>query len=332
MDWAGESCPLVSVIVPNYNHARFLPKRIDSILRQTYQDFELILLDDCSTDDSRAVLSRYAVESRVRIEFNQVNSGSTYKQWNKGVRLAQGKYVWIAESDDYADRRLLERLVSVLDSDPGIVFAYCRSWRVMDDDRIEGFVYFPPDRLNPRWQMDFCAEGREECRNYFARYNPVRNASAAVFRKAVYEGVGGADETFHLLGDWKLWAGMALTGKVAYLSEPLNYQRFHGANTQTKTSASVIVTEVAEIARWLWSRVTPSETVIEAFCEAIPQFWVPSLMSFHVPLEVKRAIWRDVKSVDPHPFRRVWRPAAGTIQRKFARHWRGLCSIFSPTM
>src|SRR5246127_2931841 len=103
--------PTVSVVVPNYNHARFLPERIESILRQSYQDFELILLDDCSSDDSRAILSQYADDPRVRLEFNAVNSGSTFKQWNKGVRLARGKYVWIAESDDYADERLLQRLV-----------------------------------------------------------------------------------------------------------------------------------------------------------------------------------------------------------------------------
>src|ERR1700756_5018477 len=99
--------PTVSVIVPNYNHARFLPKRIDSILRQSFQDFELILLDDCSTDDSRSILSQHASDPRVRIEFNQVNSGSPFKQWNRGVGLARGQYIWIAESDDYADERFL---------------------------------------------------------------------------------------------------------------------------------------------------------------------------------------------------------------------------------
>ena len=124
--------PKVSVVVPNYNHARFLPKRIDSILGQTFQDFELILLDDCSTDDSRSILSRYADDPRVRIEFNAVNSGSTFKQWNKGVRLARGEYVWLAESDDYADERLLERLVSVLEAEPEVTFAYCRSWRISE--------------------------------------------------------------------------------------------------------------------------------------------------------------------------------------------------------
>src|SRR5215469_17881071 len=106
--------PRVSVVVPNYNHAQFLPKRIDSILGQSFQDFEVILLDDCSTDDSRSILSQYSAPPRVRLEFNQTNSGSPFKQWNKGVRLANGKYIWIAESDDYADERLLERLLAVL--------------------------------------------------------------------------------------------------------------------------------------------------------------------------------------------------------------------------
>src|SRR5580698_4852658 len=125
--------PTLSVIVPNYNHARFLRRRVDTILLQTFQDFELILLDDCSTDDSRSILTSYARDPRVRIEFNSVNSGSCFKQWNKGVRLARGKYIWIAESDDYADERLLERLVAAVESDPKVAFAYCLSWGIRAD-------------------------------------------------------------------------------------------------------------------------------------------------------------------------------------------------------
>ena len=71
--------PTVSVIIPNYNHARFLQQRIDSVLNQTFQDFELILLDDCSTDGSRSILARSVDDPRVRIEFNEINSGSTFK-------------------------------------------------------------------------------------------------------------------------------------------------------------------------------------------------------------------------------------------------------------
>src|SRR6267378_3052037 len=132
--------PTVSVIIPNYNHARFLRQRVDSVLRQTFQDFELILLDDCSSDESQAILREYAGDPRVRIEFNEKNSGSTFKQWNKGARLARGKYVWIAESDDYADERLVERLVRALDTDPEITFAYCGSWQISEDGQQNGFV------------------------------------------------------------------------------------------------------------------------------------------------------------------------------------------------
>ena len=205
--------PPVTVIVPNYNHARFLPKRIESILKQTFQDFELILLDDCSTDDSRAILSSYASDPRVTIEFNKVNSGSAFKQWNRGVRLARGEYVWIAESDDYADPRLLERLLAALEADEKVTYAYCRSWRAMEDGHVDGFA----DPLLSasevlRWSADFCADGPQECRTYLVLANPTANASAVVFRRKVFEQVGGADERFRIAGDWKLWASMALQG------------------------------------------------------------------------------------------------------------------------
>jgi glycosyltransferase involved in cell wall biosynthesis len=130
----------VSVIIPNYNHARFLPRWIESVLRQTFPDFALILLDECSTDDSRSILSKYADDPRVRIEFSEVNSGSPFKQWNKGVGFARGEYIWIAESDDYADLKFLERLSAALRAEPTTAFAYCRSWRISPDDRANGFV------------------------------------------------------------------------------------------------------------------------------------------------------------------------------------------------
>src|SRR5712692_7414539 len=168
--------PTVSVIIPSYNHARFLRQRIESVLRQTYQDFEVILLDDCSTDDSRSILSEYAGDPRVRMEFNEVNSGSTFKQWNKGVRLARGEYVWIAESDDYADERLVERLVRVLDADPEVTLAYCRSWNIGSNDQHLG----PDSYLNRldanHWTSDFVVDGLEECRRVFIHENPVPNA------------------------------------------------------------------------------------------------------------------------------------------------------------
>ncbi len=315
--------PTVSVIVPNYNHAKFLRQRIETILAQAYQDFELILLDDCSKDESREILREYAGDRRVRIEFNEVNSGTGYKQWNKGVRMAQGKYVWIAESDDYAEPRLLERLVRVLEEDRGIVYAYCRSWCVTDE-KIDGYVRFGDDAQNPRWDNDFCADGREEFANYFAWYNPVRNASAVVFRKNAYERVGGADESYRLSGDWKLWATMALAGKVAYVCEPLNYQRFHGANTQMNTNIATTVWEILEIARLLHERVRPSEEVLGKFQKWTASLWISAVLSLHTPSRYRWSMIRNGIAIYPHPFRGVPKAALDVLNLKIQRHWRAL--------
>ena len=324
----------VSVIVPNYNHARFLRRRIDTILGQTFVDFELILLDDCSTDNSRDILTAYADDSRVRIEFNAKNSGSTFKQWNKGVRLAKGKYVWIAESDDYADEKLLERLVEILEHDEKIAFAFCRSWRVTDDDQLKGFedAYFRYQSPHG-WNADFCVEGQQECRSYFLFENLVPNASAVVFRKVVYERVGGADESMILCSDWKLWAAMALANRVAYTSEPLNYYRLHDASLRGKTtrgSAGVSVPESLQVVRWILDRLSLSEAELLKVYKAHAAGWVPEMMSTRIPLSAKSAILRHVRAIDPHPMRRVTGPAIETVRRKLLRHWRNFLSLVTP--
>ena len=322
----GAPMPKVSVVIPNYNHARFLRKRIDSVLQQTFQDFELILLDDCSTDDSRSILSSYAADPRVRIEFNDANSGSTFRQWNKGVRLARGEYVWIAESDDYADEKFLARLVAVLDADPKIAYAYCKSWRVSAGGDLDGFADNYLADLDPhRWTADYCADGREECRNYFIRTNSVPNASSVVFRKATFEQVGGADETLRLCGDWKLWGAMALTGKVAYLAEPLNFFRFHDSTVRKKSEhMSADVVEYLTVFHWVLDRVTPPKAVLNNLRDVASAMWVPVIMSTHVSVPRKRAILREVRAIDPHPIRSAIRPALATIRIKLLRHWHAL--------
>ncbi len=321
----------VSVIVPNYNHARYLPQRIDSILRQTYQDFELILLDDCSTDDSRSVLSRYAGDPRVRIDFNEINSGSTFKQWNKGVRMANGDYVWIAESDDYADEKLLETLVKALDRDEHVAYAYCRSWQVDADGTVHGSGDWHLDTLDSQlWHADFVMDGREHCRKYSLRSPVIGNASAAVFRKSAYASVGGADESLRLCGDWKLWVAMALTGRVAYANACLNYFRYHSAAVRSATARDARdVIEKLVVLRWILDQVGVDDVDVRHACKEAANHWVPALMSLGLSVRTKLAVWRFIKRLDPHPVARAGKPAALTIGRKIAKHWRALRPAFA---
>ena len=99
---------MVSVIIPNYNHASFLKQRIDSVLNQTYPDFEVVILDDCSTDNSKSIIEQYRGHHKVNnIVYNNINSGSSFQQWKKGIDFAKGEWIWVAESDDYAHENLL---------------------------------------------------------------------------------------------------------------------------------------------------------------------------------------------------------------------------------
>lgn len=108
--------PLVSVVVPNYNYKRYLNLRIQSILQQTYQNIELILLDDASTDGSEEVLSDYQDHAKVsHILLNEHNTGNPFKQWFKGMQLAKGKYIWIAEADDLCELTFLEKVVPLME-------------------------------------------------------------------------------------------------------------------------------------------------------------------------------------------------------------------------
>jgi glycosyltransferase involved in cell wall biosynthesis len=324
--------PKVSVVVPNYNHASFLPKRIESVFGQRFQDFELILLDDCSTDESRSILRGYASEPRVRVEFSEANSGSPFKQWNRGVRLAQGEYVWIAESDDYADDGLLERLVAVLDAEPQVVFVNCRSWRVHADGRIDG--YADSDLLDldrDKWANDFDADGREECSNYFVRFNSVFNTSSVLFRRVVYEQVGGADESFRYCGDWKLWAAMALQGRVAHIKEPLNYYRVHSTNvTEESKRQGLAAAEYLRVIRWILGQVTPTAAAREKLSETLSWCWEPAVTTRCVPLKRRLLILRDAVAIDPHVLRRAIPVGLGAIRRRFLRSWRSIRSGVNP--
>ncbi|MBL0334186.1 MAG: glycosyltransferase family 2 protein [Chitinophagaceae bacterium] len=115
--------PLVSVIIPNYNHAHCLEARIESVLAQSFSDFEMILLDDASADNSVAIIEKYRSHPKTtQVLLNSINTGSPFAQWQKGLASARGKWIWIAESDDIADPSFLETALGKLDQQPDASF------------------------------------------------------------------------------------------------------------------------------------------------------------------------------------------------------------------
>lgn len=221
---------MVSVILPTYNHAPYLRQRIGSILDQTYQDFELIILDDCSPDNSREVIETYRGNPHIsHIVYNETNSGSTFKQWKKGVELAQGEYIWIAESDDYADISFLEKTMESMQK-YNSAFSFSQT-TIVDKDSNE--VMTQPAIL-PGETMELDQFTRE----YLLFSNPVSNASMVVFRKDMLDkSLWNQITDFKYCGDWLLWASFVGNGQttVSEVKEYLNYFRTHAVNVSNKS-------------------------------------------------------------------------------------------------
>ncbi|MBS1731248.1 MAG: glycosyltransferase family 2 protein [Bacteroidetes bacterium] len=221
---------MVSVIIPNYNHAAYLSKRIESVLNQTYQNFEIILLDDASTDKSRAIIEKYRGHPKVsQIIFNEKNSGSTFLQWQKGMNLAKGNLIWIAESDDWCEPGLLEVLVNGIQNNPGCVLAFCQSYCIENEEK-------------EKWHSS--ADKEEEVvkgTRFFEKrliYGcTIFNASMAIFKKEFALKVPNAYTQYQMAGDWFFWIHLVQWGDVFISNQLLNYFRKGTQNVSSKLYA-----------------------------------------------------------------------------------------------
>ncbi|MFD1601635.1 glycosyltransferase family 2 protein [Flavobacterium artemisiae] len=223
--------PLISVIVPNYNHGKFLEKRLDSIFKQTYNNFEVILLDDCSTDNSREILSKYADDGHVsHCVFNETNSGNTFRQWKKGIELAKGKFIWIAESDDFCDLSFLEKVSKPLTINDKISLSYCQSNRVDSSDKITGSWKTYTESLDPiQFTQNFILDGDFFIEKFLINKNVIPNASAVLFRK---EKLQISNQLFNTpalryCGDWVIYFQVIMKQEVSFIAESLNNFRYH---------------------------------------------------------------------------------------------------------
>lgn len=216
--------PLISVIIPNYNHAPYLRQRIDSVLAQTYPNFEVILLDDSSTDNSRDVIAEYANEARITdIILNEVNSGSTFVQWQRGFDLAKGEYIWIAESDDVADRLFLEKVVGQMLSVENCVLGFSGSNFIDQNGNLLDYSWDEPKQYHSNGIYD----GLLFAKQRLLYKNLLYNASMIVFRKDCLKNVDPIYRTFRYCGDWSFWLDICMQGKVVEIKEKLNNFRQH---------------------------------------------------------------------------------------------------------
>ena len=198
--------PLVTVYITNHNYGRYIEQAIQSVLRQTQRDFELIIIDDGSTDNSREVIERYAEHRQVVTIFQQ-NKGLNVTN-NIALRAARGKYVMRLDADDYLDEHAVEVLSGVLEREPdaGLVFP---DYYLVDE---QGHV------LEQVRRHDFDEVTLLD--------QPAHGACTMMRREALLE-LGGYDESFTCHDGYDLWLRFIQHGRVRNVNLPLFYYRQH---------------------------------------------------------------------------------------------------------
>lgn len=242
----------VSVVIPNYNYSSFLNERIDSIIHQTYPIHELIILDDCSTDNSVEVIKEKLKEiTFIPTKFieNESNSGSVFSQWQRGIKEVTGDYFWICEADDSADPSFLETVMKGFE-DEQVVLSYSDSMRIDDNNEIirkncqDLYNMFSSNH----WDHDYINDGKSEIIHYLSVLNTILNVSGVVWKKEsdILDIIEQA-KNFKVAGDWYIYIKLLERGKVAFFSQSLNYYRKHVGSVTSSIKADEEYKEIVQI-------------------------------------------------------------------------------------
>lgn len=275
----GHKVPTVSVVIPNYNYARYLEERINTVLQQDYPIKEILILDDCSTDNSIEIIDAYAKKypDIIQKHVNKENAGNVFKQWNKGFELAKGDFVWIAEADDLSDPAFLRRVMGLINTDSDIVMCYSQSKMIDENGKIIGENYFcyTDDVDSEGWKRDYVSDAHAELVEHMVVKNTIPNVSGVVFKNADYSEIMRAAMGYTVAGDWRVYADILLQGgKIGFVSDSLNYHRRHANSVTTDLKAEKHYQEVVEMQNYMMEMLDlTSDERVEKYREFLKEYF-----------------------------------------------------------
>jgi len=212
--------PRVTILLTCYNHLAYLPAAVAGVRCQTFRDFEIIAIDDGSTDGTREWLRQRA---DIRSIFNEANLG-TYETLNVGLRLARGEFIAVLNDDDLWAPEKLERQVALMDTHPEVGLVHTGGFFINGaGDRTEGN---PLGFAFPTFETGDVLLGLV--------YENKIIASAALARRSCFDELGGFNRDYFGSGDWEMWFRIAEHWHVGFVDAPLTMYRVHGANASHK--------------------------------------------------------------------------------------------------
>jgi glycosyltransferase involved in cell wall biosynthesis len=264
LEQLGHNYKKISVIVPNYNYERYLEERLTSIINQTYPIYELILLDDKSTDGSIILAEKFKQNKFLDLKMfnNEFNSGSVFKQWEKGVSISKGDYIWIAEADDLCENTFLEKNVESFD-DEDVVLSYSQSKQIDENGKIiaENYFGYTNDIDVDKWKKKYIVQGKDEISNAMVIKNTIPNVSSVVFKKYDISQIVDELNCFKIAGDWFFYVWLLEKGKIAYIPNSLNMHRRHTNSVTVSENKELHLNEIIKMQDYISNKFLVDKNV-----------------------------------------------------------------------
>jgi glycosyltransferase involved in cell wall biosynthesis len=222
--------PKISVLLPSYNSAAFLDDAITSVLEQTFTDFELIIVDNCSTDSTEKVVAKYLKDTRIKYYKNDSNIGMI-PNWNKCLEYASGEFIKYLMSDDKFHLELLEKSARILEEHPTVSLVTC--YKQVFKDNFEcplNIVELPFKNFQ---------EGKKIIYHTLNTYGWIGEPTLVMFRSA-HLSVGKFNDNYLFLSDWEMWLRLLNIGDCYIIPEPLAHIRAHSSQVTVTVMKNAI--------------------------------------------------------------------------------------------
>lgn len=264
--------PLLSVTVLNYNYAHYVKKCLDSILAQDFSDFEVIVIDDKSTDNSLTVIEPYLKDPRVRLIAHSVNQGFV-KSLIEGAVESRGKYITVISADDWAaSPTAFSQQVQMMEAHRDMAFVYSAYGHYSDDSTL--------DHVRRASDSTMVKAAVDEAFRHVVR-SPFFLHSGTIIRRSAYDAAGGYDDTYRYSVDTKMWLMLSHQGSVGYINDMLYGYRRHPTNMSKAVNSFKIA--IQEILRAIDTafKALPAHKQIE-FCSLRREAEQRALVAFAV--------------------------------------------------
>lgn len=236
--------PKISVVFTSFNHSEFLKEALDALINQTFKDFELIIIDDNSSDGSQEILKKYTYDKRVKLYLLEKNTGSYVYSSNIGASKAISEYIIFAQCDDVAENTQLENLYNTMQQYPDVGVVFSSSMMIDKNGSSLGYDFDGREKMFKQQCVHDTLIPRLKMTKYFLHSCVIPNLSAALIKRSLFEKLNGLSSKFLVVSDWDFWMRMTLECDFYYLKDSLNRFRQHDTTIRSTIKIEIQIIEI----------------------------------------------------------------------------------------